>query len=163
MKAEELLARLDGVRRGARGWIARCPGHDDRHPSLAINEGHSGVLVKCWAGCTLIEIAGALGLAASDFFYDNAAKGSSLTMQLRHRESGRRRREAARRRVGRLLDARREAEYFITSLHNIEISGLSPSKLNRTLNRAADAYAILEGDPLWPMNQEMRLLRPNKP
>jgi DNA primase len=39
MSAEALLAHLDKVRRtGAGRWIARCPAHDDKSPSLAIRE-----------------------------------------------------------------------------------------------------------------------------
>jgi len=35
-KADILLARLDGVKRtGPDRWIARCPAHDDKRPSLA--------------------------------------------------------------------------------------------------------------------------------
>lgn len=149
MKAEELLSRLDGVRRTSVGWIARCPAHDDRHPSLSISHGDKCILVKCWTGCTLAEITAALRLVVSDFFYDAPVKGS--VYWVRRRESIRRRREASIRRVGRLYDARREAEHFITSLHSIDISKWSPSKLNRILTRVANAYAILEGDPLWPM------------
>ena len=35
----------------ARGWICRCPAHDDHHPSLSIAERDGKVLIKCWGGC----------------------------------------------------------------------------------------------------------------
>lgn len=38
----------DAKRRG-RGWVARCPLHDDRHPSVSISE--DGQYAKCWGGC----------------------------------------------------------------------------------------------------------------
>jgi hypothetical protein len=46
------IARALGGRRCGPGWIARCPAHDDRKPSLSIAEGADGrVLVHCHAGC----------------------------------------------------------------------------------------------------------------
>lgn len=36
MTVDVLLARLDGVRQtGTTTWIAQCPAHDDRRPSLS--------------------------------------------------------------------------------------------------------------------------------
>jgi hypothetical protein len=51
--AEE-LARSLGGRRSAKGWMARCPAHEDRHASLSINESSDGtrVLWKCHAKCS---------------------------------------------------------------------------------------------------------------
>lgn len=72
MRADELLARLDGVRRTARGWVSRCPAHDDRRPSLTITAGERAWLVHCWAGCTLDAICAALDLPVSALFYDDA-------------------------------------------------------------------------------------------
>ena len=127
MKVEELLPRLDGVRRYQLGWIARCPAHHDRHPSLTVKDGDKGILIKCWTDCTLIEIARVLGLGVWEFFYETPPKGPLLTMQRRQRESGRRRREAPRRREGCLVDVRREAEYFITSLLDMDTFRWSPA------------------------------------
>jgi len=47
----------------------RCPAHDDKTPSLSVNEGRDGrVLVKCHAGCTPGAIVDALGLTMVDLF-----------------------------------------------------------------------------------------------
>lgn len=64
------LARLDGVKQTRDGrWLARCPSHDDRHPSLSVAEGDDGrVLIKCWAGCGAGEVLGAAGMTFSDLF-----------------------------------------------------------------------------------------------
>lgn len=71
MLTEVFLARLERVRRCGPGrWMARCPAHADRNPSLSIREGERGLLVKCWAGCAVEEITAALGLTLSDLFYD---------------------------------------------------------------------------------------------
>ena len=41
-------------------FLACCPAHDDRNPSLSISDKNGKILVKCWAGCTQDEVIGAL-------------------------------------------------------------------------------------------------------
>jgi 5S rRNA maturation endonuclease (ribonuclease M5) len=63
--AEALLERLDGVRpSGPSRWTARCPAHDDRKPSLTVEQAEDRALVKCHAGdgCPVEEIVAAAGL-----------------------------------------------------------------------------------------------------
>ena len=51
MKAEAIAKALGGWRAGG-AWMARCPAHDDREPSLSIRDAEDGkVLVRCHAGC----------------------------------------------------------------------------------------------------------------
>lgn len=66
----QLLDRLDAVREtGAGRWIARCPAHDDRHPSLSVRETADGtVLLKCWTGCGAADVVAAVGLELRDLF-----------------------------------------------------------------------------------------------
>jgi len=55
------IAKALGGHRAGRDWMARCPAHDDRTPSLAIHEGCNGkVLLKCHAGCSQRDVIGAL-------------------------------------------------------------------------------------------------------
>lgn len=70
MSADTLLSRLDGVRQTGRGrWIARCPAHDDKHPSLSVRELDDGrILLHDFAGCDVGEILGALGLEFDTLF-----------------------------------------------------------------------------------------------
>jgi hypothetical protein len=66
------FVRLVGARPSAKGWIASCPGHDDKMPSLSIREGQRGrVLIKCHAGCQTAAIVAALGLQVRDLFADS--------------------------------------------------------------------------------------------
>lgn len=67
---EKVLSRLDKVKQMGDGqWKARCPGHDDKDPSLSIRETDDGkVLIHCWAGCTTVEITAAIGLELRDLF-----------------------------------------------------------------------------------------------
>lgn len=56
----ERVARALGGRRSGRGWIARCPAHVDRRPSLSIAEGQDGaLLLHCFAGCSFGAVLGA--------------------------------------------------------------------------------------------------------
>jgi hypothetical protein len=55
------LARALGGQRNARGWMACCPAHDDRTPSLSIADGAEGrILLTCFAGCSWAAIRDAL-------------------------------------------------------------------------------------------------------
>ena len=48
----ETIARALRGRKIGREWMARCPAHDDRTPSLSIRDTDGGqVLVHCHAGC----------------------------------------------------------------------------------------------------------------
>ncbi|MCY1428182.1 hypothetical protein D9M71_440550 [compost metagenome] len=76
MPVDKLLPRLDKVRQVKPGkWVARCPAHDDRTPSLHITEAEDGkLLVKCWAGCSVEKIIPAVGLELRDLFPDSDSK-----------------------------------------------------------------------------------------
>ena len=64
-----VLSRLDKVKRVTGGYMARCPAHEDRNPSLSVTEGSDGrVLLKCFAGCSTEDIVKALGLTMADLF-----------------------------------------------------------------------------------------------
>jgi len=70
MTAEALLSRLDRVRGTGPGrWIARCPAHGDRTPSLAIREIDDGrVLIHCFGGCSAPDVLAAVGLEMDALF-----------------------------------------------------------------------------------------------
>src|SRR5258708_7864346 len=73
---ESILARLKGVRTSLHGWVACCPAHCDREPSLSIGLGDEGqILLNCFAGCTLDRIVEAMGITLADLF-PNAASAS---------------------------------------------------------------------------------------
>jgi putative DNA primase/helicase len=57
----EIIAKALGGRRAGGGWIARCPAHEDRKPSLSITDAKGGkVLVRCHAGCPQARVIAAL-------------------------------------------------------------------------------------------------------
>ena len=57
----EFVARVLVGRRVGVGWIARCPAHDDRKPSLSICDSNDGkLLVRCHASCEQEQVIAAL-------------------------------------------------------------------------------------------------------
>ena len=60
MTAETIAKALGGHSAGAT-WMARCPAHEDRKPSLSISSGRDGkVLVHCHAGCDQRDVIATL-------------------------------------------------------------------------------------------------------
>ena len=72
---DAVLDRLEGVRDSQGSWTALCPAHADTEPSLSISEGDKGIVLNCHAGCAFEEVLRALGLNASDLFYENGTNG----------------------------------------------------------------------------------------
>ncbi len=70
MTADVLLSHLENVKRTGDGrWLARCPAHDDKRPSLSVKETSEGVvLLKCWSGCSAAEVVAAVGLDLAALF-----------------------------------------------------------------------------------------------
>ena len=68
---DRTLERLEGVRAHNGYFMALCPAHDDRDPSLKVTEGDDGrTLIHCFGGCTFDEVVAAIGLEAKDLFDD---------------------------------------------------------------------------------------------
>ena len=67
IQADTLLARLDGARQiGPDRWVARCPAHQDRTPSLSIRVTNDRILLFDFGGCEVSAILSALGLRWRD-------------------------------------------------------------------------------------------------
>lgn len=68
MGVDTLLSRLEVVKPNGRGkWLARCPAHQDRSPSLSLRELPDGrVLLHCFAGCETGDVLAAVGLEFRD-------------------------------------------------------------------------------------------------
>lgn len=73
MESSEILSRLNKVRNtGAGTWVACCPAHQDKSPSLAIREMEDGrILLHCFAGCSAVDVVSAMGFELSDLFPDS--------------------------------------------------------------------------------------------
>lgn len=75
MTLADVLQRADGVRRSGDGYVARCPAHEDRRPSLSVRQGRDGrVLVNCKAGCSVEAVTSGWGLSVRDLFAADPAR-----------------------------------------------------------------------------------------
>jgi hypothetical protein len=57
----KIVERLGGTWHGSYG-MCRCPAHEDSEPSLSIKQGHSSILVHCFAGCEGADVMSAIRL-----------------------------------------------------------------------------------------------------
>lgn len=73
MTGAEFVSRLQKVRGHGPHWMACCPAHEDRMPSLSINETTDRLLLKCHTGCPIESIVGALGLELADLYLEARA------------------------------------------------------------------------------------------
>ncbi len=74
MSADTLLSQLSRIKRtGVNRWLALCPAHSDKRPSLAIRElDDERVLIHCFAGCSVEEVLDAVGLEFDALFPERA-------------------------------------------------------------------------------------------
>lgn len=69
MSIELLLSQLRKVKKtGPNKWAACCPAHEDKGPSLAIKDEAGTILVHCFAGCSVDDVLGAIGMSVTDLF-----------------------------------------------------------------------------------------------
>lgn len=68
MSVQQLLNKLIKVKHNGNGsYMACCPAHDDRSPSLSIKDNGDGrIMLKCFAGCETIDILQSIGLDWDD-------------------------------------------------------------------------------------------------
>jgi len=71
-KLDNLLSRLKKVKKtGNDSFIACCPAHDDKSPSMTIREVENGkLLIHCFAECSIENIIGSIGLDFDDIMPD---------------------------------------------------------------------------------------------
>jgi hypothetical protein len=73
---ETVLSRLEKVKKTGQGkYLAVCPSHEDKSPSLAIKAVDDRLLLHCFAGCETSDVLGSLGLKFEDIM-PNQRKGN---------------------------------------------------------------------------------------
>ncbi len=58
--AQTIAKALTGGKKKGAGWVACCPAHGDKTPSLSITDGDNGPVWNCLAGCTKTQVTDAL-------------------------------------------------------------------------------------------------------
>jgi DNA primase len=84
MNVQDVLDRLEKVTGSKGKWMACCPAHQDKSPSLAVTEADDRVLVHCFSGCDTQDVTAAIGLNVADLFYNKLA-GAEMTERKRQR------------------------------------------------------------------------------
>ena len=74
MTGDDLVSRLEKARKTAPGeWVACCPAHDDRSPSLSVKDcGDGRLLLHCFAGCHAGDVVACLGMSLADLMPERA-------------------------------------------------------------------------------------------
>ena len=70
MTIDNILRKLDKVKKSHRGYKACCPVHNDKNPSMTVTETDDGkVLIHCFScGARGTDVVEALGLPTSELF-----------------------------------------------------------------------------------------------
>jgi hypothetical protein len=72
MKTHDLLSRLTKLRKtGKDSFVACCPAHQDKSPSMTVRITPETILIHCFAGCSTEEILGAIGMEFGDLYPDH--------------------------------------------------------------------------------------------
>lgn len=85
MSIDVFLNKLNKVTSKGNGrWLACCPVHNDKSPSLAIDDDNGVVLIHCFGcGATGPEVADKLGIDISELFPPNNTDYENHTNQSR--------------------------------------------------------------------------------
>lgn len=71
MRVDDILQRLERVKKVPNGWEGCCPAHDDKQASLGIAEADDGrTLLTCRAGCTTEAVVARMGLEMKDLYVE---------------------------------------------------------------------------------------------
>lgn len=76
---ENILDRLEKVKStGKDRYLAICPAHEDKSPSLAIRQVDDRVLIHCFAGCSAPDIMASIGLTIDDLFEEKFVPSNGI-------------------------------------------------------------------------------------
>jgi len=150
MTAEAFAALVEARRTRPGKWQAHCPAHQDRSPSLSIRAGNDGrVLLHCFAGCSHLAIAAALGLSARELFAGNVALAPAerIALGIAREERERKAREERKERIA-AFDRARRSEAIVNKLgeklaRTPEAEG---TELSRLFHQACEKHREAEAD-----------------
>lgn len=89
MQVIDFLSRLERVFGYSPRWRAVCPSCGGKRQKLSIAEGADGrILVRCFGGCSVEQIVGALGLDLGNLFPERSPKSPHDRGQRRPFDAG---------------------------------------------------------------------------
>jgi len=89
MTVSEFASLLGAKRIGKGRYLARCPAHADKRPSLSIAEGRKQpIIFKCMSqGCTQDEVLKAMGLTWKDLLGERPKQSPEVRARLRDEQT----------------------------------------------------------------------------
>jgi hypothetical protein len=83
MTPDAVLSRFERLRETGLGrYLAPCPAHKDRSPSLSIRvTDDQRILLHCFAGCCVEDVVAAIGLTMGDLFPERLRHQPSSTFK----------------------------------------------------------------------------------
>lgn len=84
MRASEFARLLRAKRAGKNKWVALCPVHHEKTPSLHIKSGATAILITCF-GCHASprDIVAAMGLKMTDLWYSQRSYTPEISQKLK--------------------------------------------------------------------------------
>ena len=83
MDIEKIISKLEYCKQVApEKWLARCPSHNDKSPSLSIRDNGDRILINCFAGCGALDVLNAIGCDWADVM----PKDDNYSQQVRRNE-----------------------------------------------------------------------------
>lgn len=148
MRLVDLLPRLESARpRGNGRYSAKCPAHDDKSPSLSIQEGERGILLHCFSGCALTEICASLDLKQRDLFFDAPVPRRQRPMPAKPVKIDRV--KLAFQCELSALDLRLRADRIIEAGKNLRVANLNDDELDLAIAHAMQAHVDVERAELF--------------
>lgn len=72
---DKILSKLKGVKKTGNGYLALCPAHKDKTPSLSLGQGRDGrVLIHCHAGCSIEKVLVSMHCEMKDLYQTKAER-----------------------------------------------------------------------------------------
>lgn len=149
-RLELFKLKLEKVKPAGKGFIARCPAHDDRAQSLSFCVGRKpgSVLLNCFAGCSSAAILEAMDLTMEDLFENDQKDLSPEAQAALHAGFAQAKWAAA------LSTLKSEALFLhFTAKHlrnGEELDAESQLRLERSPDLLFDAYTTLSTGPKRP-------------
>ena len=84
MYIDNLLSRLEKVKQTSpEQYVALCPAHDDKSPSLSLRFLPDGrILMNCFAECSINEVLSAMGLEMKNLFPENTESTRPISRKI---------------------------------------------------------------------------------
>ncbi len=150
MKLAEFLPYLEEVKTTLKGYVARCPAHDDQYPSLGVKETDDRLLIHCLAGCRTTDVLAAMGLDFPDLFHNHGKIKKTTLGRTGPRQPERLpsfhwnwRSQCAE--LERCIQVIREhAEAMLSATQGLNVNALADAEFDEVMDLVARAYAWLE-------------------